>query len=120
MDSNNRLKIQLINEPDNSLFAQALIQDENYDPFVQRCYDSSRFFALVLVSDSGQRAMIGIGFPERNDSFDFVAALTEFSKQIKISKGIIKPVSATSTEKDYSLKQGETLTLNIGGLIKPS
>jgi hypothetical protein len=38
---------------------------------------------LVLVSDNGQKAMVGIGFPERNDSFDFIAGLEDFRKQLK-------------------------------------
>ena len=55
---------------------------------MQRCFDSSRFFALVLQNDNGQKAMIGIGFPERNDSFDFIAGLDDFRKQLRIAKGV--------------------------------
>ncbi len=76
----NRCKVQLLNENDGQLFAEAIITDENYDPIVQRCFDSSRFFALVLQNENGQKAMIGIGFPERNDSFDFIAGLEDFRK----------------------------------------
>ena len=76
----NRCKVQLLNENDGQLFAEAIITDDNYDPIVQRCFDSSRFFALVLQNDNGQKAMIGIGFPERNDSFDFIAGLEDFRK----------------------------------------
>jgi len=43
---------------------------------------------LVLQSDNGQKAMIGIGFPERNDSFDFIAGLEDFKKQLRIAKGV--------------------------------
>jgi hypothetical protein len=32
--------------------------------------------------------MIGIGFPERNDSFDFIAGLEDFKKQLRIAKGV--------------------------------
>ena len=55
---------------------------------MQRCFDSSRFFALVMQNDNGQKAMIGIGFPERNDSFDFIAGLDDFKKQLRIVKGV--------------------------------
>ena len=75
----NRCKVQLINDHDNSLFAEAIIIEENYDPIVSRCFDSSRFFALLLQNE-GQKALIGIGFPERNDSFDFIAGLEDFRK----------------------------------------
>lgn len=60
--------------------------------------------------------MVGVGFPERNDSFDFVAALTEYNKQVRIAKGLDKETIKTSG-KDYSLKEGETFSLDIGGLI---
>jgi hypothetical protein len=33
--------------------------------------------------------MVGVGFPERNDSFDFVAGLDDFRKQLRIAKGIL-------------------------------
>lgn len=79
-EPSNKCKVQLLNEADNSLFAQALILDEDYDKIVQRCFDSSRFFALLLINDNGQKAMVGVGFPERNDSFDFVAGLEDFKK----------------------------------------
>ena len=116
----NKCKVQLINE-DSTLFAQAVITEENYDPIVQRCYDSSRFFALVLISETGQKAMIGVGFPERNDSFDFIAGLDDFRKQLKIIKGTQIPVSGgvgggSSGVKDFSLKQGEMISINIPGV----
>ena len=63
-----------------------------------------------------------MGFPERNDSFDFIAALEEYKKQVKIAKGIFDNVvnKKLSNEKvDYSLKQGETFSLNIGSIIVP-
>ncbi len=79
MENNNKCKIQLVNE-DGTLFAQSVLKEENYDQYVQRCFDSSRYFAILLTSDNGQKALIGAGFPDRNDSFDFVAALDEFRK----------------------------------------
>ena len=59
--------------------------------------------------------MVGLGFPDRNDSFDFKAALDDFRKQYQIEKGIYKPTVKTS-DKDFSLKEGEKITLNIPGL----
>lgn len=97
------------------MFAQCIFPDENYDPYVQRCFDSSRFFALLLLSDNGQKAMVGVGFPERNDSFDFICALDDFVKQIRSDKGMDKPKSGAPS-KDFSLKEGETISLNIPGL----
>lgn len=117
MENNDVVKIQLVNE-DNTIFAQSVIKnDDNLDPYVQRCYDSSRFFALLLVSDNGQKALVGIGFPERNDSFDFLAALDDYKKQMKLAKGIVDQSNFKSgPSKDFSLKEGEKISINIPGL----
>ena len=61
--------------------------------------------------------MIGIGFPERNDSFDFIAGLEDFKKQLRIAKGTAQPV-AKDSGKDYSLKEGEKINISIPGLKK--
>ena len=81
-------KIMLVNE-DETMFAQSTITDgSTYDTHITRAYDSSRAFALVLVSDSGQKASVGIMFPDRNDSFDFIQALDNFKKAYRVEKGL--------------------------------
>jgi hypothetical protein len=62
--------------------------------------------------------MVGVGFPERNDSFDFIAGLEDFKKQYKIAKGIQIPaaVSGTSDSNKFSLKEGEKISINIPGV----
>ncbi|CDW91370.1 adaptin ear-binding coat-associated protein 1 necap-1 [Stylonychia lemnae] len=116
MEGGSICKVQLINE-DDSLFAQSVITVEDYDPFVQRCFDSSRFFALMLVNDNGQKALVGVGFPERNDSFDFIAALDDYKKQARLAKGIVDQSNFKSgPSKDFSLKEGEKISINIPGL----
>ena len=73
------------------MFVESVFQDEDYTKFVQRCVDSSRFFAVLLVNEkTGQRANIGIQFPERNDSFDFIGALDNYVKYLKIDLGTSK------------------------------
>lgn len=118
MENSNKCKVQLVNE-DNTLFAQSVFNDENYDPFVQRCFDSSRFFALLLTHENGQKALVGVGFPERNDSFDLIAALDDFRKQSRVAKGLENPNQSqgnSGPSKDYSLKEGEKITVNIPGV----
>ena len=86
-----KCKVQLVNE-DGSLFAQSVFTDgDNYDSFIQRAYDSTRAFALQLISEQGQKALVGVIFPERNDSFDFISALDEYKKAYRIEKGLDKP-----------------------------
>ena len=50
MEGDDKCKIQFINE-DNTLFAQSQFTQENYEQFVQRCIDSSRFFAILLINE---------------------------------------------------------------------
>ena len=73
---------------------------------------------MLLQNDNGQKAMIGIGFPERNDSFDFIAGLDDFRKQLRIAKGQVSGSSGSSAAsgKDFSLKEGEKISINIPGI----
>ena len=81
-------KIQFMNE-DNTPFAQSNFQTDDYEKFVQRCVDSSRFFAILLINEqTGQKANIGVQFSERNDAFDFVGALDKFKSYFRNAKGI--------------------------------
>ena len=97
-----------------------------YDTHITRAYDSSRAFALVLVSDEGQRATVGIMFPDRNDSFDFIQALDNFKKAYRVEKGLDQNFEKPNAEKiaaDLSLKEGEKITINFAnmpGVTKPT
>ena len=112
-------KIMLVNE-DESLFAQSTITDgSTYDTHVTRAYDSSRAFALVLVSDSGQKATVGIMFPDRNDSFDFIQALDNFKKAYRVEKGLdsnFQKPDQGQIEADLGLKEGEKITINFANM----
>ena len=94
MEGADKCKIQFVNE-DNTLFAQTQFAQENYEQYVQRCIDSSRFFAILLINEqSGQRANIGVQYPERNDSFDFIGSLDTYRKHYRVEKGLDKPQSS--------------------------
>ena len=60
--------------------------------------------------------MVGIGFPERNDSFDFIAGLDDYRKQLRVAKGIVDQSNFKGPSKDFSLKEGETISINIPGI----
>ncbi|KAL0946811.1 hypothetical protein HGRIS_012980 [Hohenbuehelia grisea] len=102
------------------LFAKA-----DYDPLkpcIDSVLDSSRYFT-VRVEDAGRKAYIGMGFAERSDSFDFNVALQDYTKRYKAARA--PPVddsepTTTSTvasgpKKDYTLKEGQTFSINIPG-----
>jgi len=67
--------------------------------------------------------MVGIGFEERSEAFDFGVSLQEAQKALGLLEGVTpgssssaKQQSAKDEEKrDYSLKEGETITVNLSG-----
>ncbi|KAF3907520.1 hypothetical protein AA313_de0201576 [Arthrobotrys entomopaga] len=100
--------------------------------------DSSRFFALRVV-DGPRRAFLGIGFEERSDAFDFNVCLQEVRRHSNMEDPTAGPGTAGRTSygtgrtaagqpekvspaaalinappKDYSLKEGETISITIG------
>ncbi|KAF3932247.1 hypothetical protein ABW19_dt0201492 [Dactylella cylindrospora] len=105
--------------------------------------DSSRFFAIRVV-DGPRRAFLGVGFEERSDAFDFGVCLQEVrrhnnmedqaggpgqGKSGKTSYGTGRSSAAApggqigqsaaqallnEPPKDYSLKEGETISITIG------
>ncbi|EGX88159.1 adaptin ear-binding coat-associated protein 2 [Cordyceps militaris CM01] len=89
---------------------------------VEPAVDSARFFALTVRDEAGRKAVLGIGFEERPEAFDFAVALQEARKALGWEAGEQgggKPEERKKKEalpaKDYSLKEGETITINIGG-----
>lgn len=90
---------------------------------VESALDSSRFFALRVQDPSGRKATLGIGFEERSDAFDFGVALQDAQKAMGLDGGAGAAAAAAAAKKkedaeakrDLSLKEGETITVNLGG-----
>lgn len=68
--------------------------------------DSTRFFAIRVVNGS-QTAVLGLGFADRNQAFEFNVALQDFRKHSAPLDDTVKP-------RDYSLKEGEQIHINWG------
>lgn len=107
---------------------------------VEPVLDSSRFFAVTVRDPaSGRKAVLGLGFEEREVSFDFVVALQEARRALgwdnqqqqgpaaqkrpgasvlTAGKGTRGPAKKEDDKVDYSLKEGETITINLGGAGK--
>lgn len=103
--------IQLLNR-ENQLFVSCEVNPEAFERSVERCVDSSRYFVLTLVAPNGARVYIGMGFEERNDAFDFWAALVDFVDRIKNDN---KPVVETSGPDLSHLQLREGQTFSLGG-----
>lgn len=80
---------------------------------VESVLDSSRFFAITIRHHDGRKAVLGIGFEDRSDAFDFSVALQEAARNLGFSLDP-RPPNAKSDNQDYSLKEGEKITINLG------
>ncbi|KAF2734991.1 adaptin ear-binding coat-associated protein 1 NECAP-1 [Polyplosphaeria fusca] len=86
---------------------------------VEQALDSSRFFAITVVGE-GRKAVLGMGFEERSEAFDFSVALQDARRDLGMEKAAppgrkSQPV-ADEPKRDFSLKEGETISINLGGL----
>ncbi|PFH59340.1 hypothetical protein XA68_12492 [Ophiocordyceps unilateralis] len=107
------LKVDVVLEDPGSgqLFAAAPYTDRNV---VEPTIDSSRFFALAVRDPNGRRAVLGIGFEERSDAFDLSVALQEAARNLGWGEGVQQGSAKEDAAKDYSLKDGETITVSLG------
>ncbi|KAK7511021.1 uncharacterized protein IWZ02DRAFT_190235 [Phyllosticta citriasiana] len=99
---------------------------------VEPTLDSSRFFAVRVVGE-GRKATLGVGFEERSDAMDFNIALQDARKVLGMDqsgpgggsaqsrRAAAAKASAEKEKRDFSLKEGEMITVNIGrkGRRKP-
>jgi len=105
----------LLEDPSNGqLFAAAPYTASSV---VEQVLDSSRFFAIRVEGEGGRKAVLGIGFEERSEAFDFSVSLQEVRKTLGLEKDQnTKKTKESPPEKhDFSLKEGETITVNLGG-----
>ena len=94
------------------LFAKAPYTDARA---VEAVLDSSRFFAVRVVGDGGMKATLGIGFEERGEAIDFGICLQESRKVLGMEpKSKTKAVEKPESKKDYGLKEGQTIKVDIG------
>jgi hypothetical protein len=99
------------------LYARAFLREDEPHP-VEPVIDSSRYFVLRVEEniDGRQRhAFIGLGFRERPQAYDFQAALHDHMKYLNKKKTAEEMVQhyEKSSSVDYSLKEGETLVLQL-------
>jgi hypothetical protein len=131
-DGNEQVSAAILLEDGKSgeLFAAA---PYNHPSVVEQASDSSRFFALRVVGEGGRKATLGLGFEQRPDAFDFGVALQDVRRVLGLDAasqagprhparggaGSISSIPQVEEPKlDLSLKEGEMITLNLGGRTK--
>ncbi|KAF8759884.1 hypothetical protein RHS01_01480 [Rhizoctonia solani] len=119
IERNSGCSIRLEDSQTGEVFAQAPYDVTGMS--VEAVLDSSRYFVL-RAEDQGRKAYIGIGFAERAESFDFNVALQDYTKRQKAllnpetnESETASPHIPTGPKKDYSLKEGQTFSINIPG-----
>ena len=76
---------------------------------VQTVSDSSRYF--VIKPTDGPH--LGLGFSDRSDSFDLNMALNDHFKSLRLDEEIAKEEEEPREQLDLSLKEGQTIKVNI-------
>ena len=92
----------------------ALQWDQTGVPAVEKVLDSSRYFVL-RIEHQGRHAFVGLGFNERSNAFDFNVAITDHKRDLERQAEVAKLKQAARDEPqlDFSLKQGEKITINV-------
>jgi len=112
VSKSNKVQVKLEDKVSGNLFAQAPI-DEYPGVAIESVTDSSRYFVLRIMDDSGRKAFIGVGFQDRGDSFDFNVALQDHFKQIKNEQELSQN-TAPQPNLNLGLKEGQTFTIKLG------
>lgn len=109
--------IRLEDKATGELYARAFLRNGEPHP-VEPVIDSSRYFVLRVEENIDGRvrhAFIGIGFRERPEAYDFQAALYDHMKYLNKKKTAeeMEEHYQKAASVDYSLKEGETLVLQL-------
>jgi serine/threonine kinase 38 len=102
-----KLFVLLEHTDKDGLFASCPLTGPNV---VEKVTDSSRYFALRLSDGKGRHAVIGLGFQEREQAFDFKVAIQDFENRNKAPTEA--PAEAPT---DFSLPQGGKIHVNLPG-----
>lgn len=125
VEQGDKCEIRLEDPMSGALFASCVVNDD-LEHAVERVSDSSRYFVLRITSGS-RTAVIGMGFQERNDAFDFNVALEDHMKDVRFRHEEKTNPGATRQQEtvggksqpqlDLGLKAGQTfrVALRTGG-----
>ena len=113
VSKSDKVLIKLEDKVSGNLFAKAPI-DTYPGVAIESVSDSSRYFVLRIMDDSGRTAFIGVGFQDRGDSFDFNVALQDHFKRAKTEEEECSKSSEPQPNLNLGLKEGQTFTIKLG------
>ncbi|EGG25090.1 hypothetical protein DFA_03336 [Cavenderia fasciculata] len=93
-------------EPNGEIFAQCPVEPNAVEPVI----DSSRYF-VIKIKNGDRHALVGMGFTDRSDAFDFNATLQDQQNYVKNKKQseLARQQHDNQPKIDYSLKSGQTI-----------
>ena len=101
-----------------TLFAQCPLDNDKPEVSVEPVTDSSRYFVLRVVDNSGRHAFLGMGFQERTDAFDFNVTLQDHVKQLRNEiESEAAAAAPAAPPQDFTLKGN--LSISVGQGAKP-
>jgi len=112
METNRKVRLKLEDKNSGELFAACPV-DTYPGMNVEAVTDSSRYFVIKIVDDSGRSAYIGMGFSDRADSFDMNVTLQDHFQGVKKEEKISKEVLEPGPQLDLAFKEGQTIKVNI-------
>ncbi|KAL0249067.1 hypothetical protein GEMRC1_004301 [Eukaryota sp. GEM-RC1] len=102
--------VRIEDERTDELFAECPVTSDNFTKAVERVLDSSRYYVIKVVHED-KFAYLGMGFKQRNDSFEFMACLQDHLKHSRTPVSSI--FTSSSRDLDLSLKEGQQININI-------
>jgi len=112
MESARKVRLRLEDKNSGELFAACPV-DSYPGTAVEAVTDSSRYFVIKIVDETGRSAYIGIGFSDRADSFDMNVTLQDHFQGVKKEEKISKEVLEPGPQLDLAFKDGQTIKVNI-------
>ena len=95
------------------LFATCPIREEGKNP-VERALDSSRYFVLRIEHpETKKTVVIGIGFIDRGEAFDFQSTVADSRAKIKMEKNIAQNKVDWGPDIDFTMKDGESIDIKM-------
>ena len=95
------------------LFATCPIREDSKNP-VERALDSSRYFVLRIEHpETKKTVVIGIGFIDRGEAFDFQSTVADSRAKIKMEKNIAQNKVDWGPDIDFTMKDGESIDIKM-------